>query len=72
MPRYSFEYMYTDFFEPWMLLYSPCPCASLKSAWLTCRSVTEEMNPQFLADSAEEADFVVLEHCVTYAYHVLR
>ncbi|CAE7418168.1 unnamed protein product, partial [Symbiodinium sp. CCMP2456] len=42
---YSFEYMYTDFFE---------------------------MNRQFLANSAEEADFVVLEHCVTYAYHVLR
>lgn len=31
-----------------------------------------ELNRQFLAPSAEEADFVVLEHCVTYAYHVLR
>lgn len=32
----------------------------------------QELNRQFLAPSAEEADFVVLEHCVTYAYHVLR
>ncbi|CAK0864178.1 unnamed protein product [Prorocentrum cordatum] len=31
-----------------------------------------DMNPQFLADSAEEADFVVVAHCVTYVYHVLR
>lgn len=34
--------------------------------------VRQELNRQFLAPSAEEADFVVLEHCVTYAYHVLR
>ena len=32
----------------------------------------KDLNRQFLAPSAEEADFVVLEHCVTYAYHVLR
>ncbi|CAE8714391.1 unnamed protein product, partial [Polarella glacialis] len=31
-----------------------------------------ELNSQFTAASAEEADFVVLEHCITYVYHVLR
>lgn len=42
---YSFEWMYTDFFE---------------------------VNPQYAASSAETADFVVLAHCVTYVYHLLR
>lgn len=31
-----------------------------------------DLNPQFYASTPEAADFVVLEHCVTYAYHVLR
>lgn len=30
------------------------------------------MNPRFLAETAEEADFVVVPHCITYVYHMLR
>lgn len=30
------------------------------------------MNPQYLARSAEEADIIILSHCVTYVYHLLR
>jgi len=30
------------------------------------------MNQQYLAESAEEADFVVVAHCITYVYHILR
>ena len=55
--------MYTDFFELWLNLGGAFCSRSVSSA--------QEMNRQFLAKSAEEADFVVLEHCVTYAYHVL-
>jgi len=35
-------------------------------------SPAKELNRQFLASSPEEADFVVLDHCITYAYHILR
>lgn len=31
-----------------------------------------QTSPQLLASSAEEADFVVVPHCITYVYHVLR
>eukprot|EP00933_Yihiella_yeosuensis_P044388 TRINITY_DN39499_c0_g1_i1.p1 TRINITY_DN39499_c0_g1~~TRINITY_DN39499_c0_g1_i1.p1 ORF type:complete len:409 (+),score=36.92 TRINITY_DN39499_c0_g1_i1:89-1315(+) len=30
------------------------------------------LNPIWLAPTPEEADFVILEHCITYVYHILR
>lgn len=29
-------------------------------------------NPHYVAETPDEADFLVLSHCVTYVYHVLR
>eukprot|EP00929_Paragymnodinium_shiwhaense_P013319 TRINITY_DN121183_c0_g1_i1.p1 TRINITY_DN121183_c0_g1~~TRINITY_DN121183_c0_g1_i1.p1 ORF type:complete len:402 (-),score=48.42 TRINITY_DN121183_c0_g1_i1:552-1757(-) len=31
-----------------------------------------EENPHFLADTPEEADWILLPHCVTYVYHMYR